>query len=65
MTCTCGHIMLGLVRTEHRSWNPYCPEHGTKSEWWNSEEQKAQRKEDRVRRAELMRRARMKRQVRR
>lgn len=56
--CTCGRIAIGLEVTEHREWNPACPVHGTSSEWWNSEEQRAERAARAERTAELQARAR-------
>jgi hypothetical protein len=56
--CTCGRIAIGLEVTEHRNWNPDCPKHGTGSEWWNSEEQRAKRAARAERLAELQARAR-------
>ena len=37
--CRCGRIKVGSEVTEHRNWNPDCPEHGTESKWWNSPDQ--------------------------
>lgn len=59
--CTCPHIMLGSKKTEQKNWNPDCLAHGTESEWWNSDEQVAKRKEDRERLIEMQRLAREKR----
>ena len=28
MTCTCGHIMVGMERTDARNWSECCEEHG-------------------------------------
>jgi hypothetical protein len=39
VTCTCGRIRIGLRVTEHRNWNPDCPEHGTETDFWKSREQ--------------------------
>lgn len=36
--CTCGRIAVGTYLTDMRNWNPSCPGHGLKSEWYNSEE---------------------------
>jgi hypothetical protein len=39
--CSCARIKLGSEPTDARNWNPDCPAHGTKSEWWRSEAQVA------------------------
>ena len=44
--CTCGEIRLGREPSGSFNWNPDCHEHGTKSLWWRSPEQVAQRKID-------------------
>jgi hypothetical protein len=43
-TCKCGRIHIGSTATEHRNWNPDCPEHGVNSEWWRSPEQVEKRR---------------------
>lgn len=58
MTCKCGRIRVGMQLTEHRNWNPDCPDHGTESDWWKSPEQKAKREADNARLRDLQRRAR-------
>ena len=45
-SCRCGRIMLGSEATEHRNWNPDCPEHGLESDWWKSSEQVEKRRVD-------------------
>lgn len=38
--CVCGRVFVGNHDSGSRNWNPDCPEHGTESEWWNSDEQR-------------------------
>lgn len=35
--CRCGRIRIGMTVTEHRNWNPDCPEHGAGTEWHKGE----------------------------
>lgn len=42
-TCHCPQLAIGLEVLETRNWNPNCPLHGTESEWWNSDTEKAKR----------------------
>jgi len=57
-TCTCARLMLGSTPTESRNWNPDCPEHGTESQWWRSDEQVAKRQADSERLRDLQAQAR-------
>ena len=47
MSCTCAHIMVGFHRTQNKNWNPECEEHEIKSQWYNSDEEKIRREEER------------------
>jgi hypothetical protein len=53
--CRCGRIKIGFEVTEHRNWNPDCPEHGATSDWYRSPEQTAKRDAQRERLTELQR----------
>jgi len=55
--CTCGRLKVGMTVTEHRNWNPDCPEHGVKSQWYRSPEQKAKRDAQDERLRDLQRQA--------
>ena len=44
MRCSCSRIRIGRQLTEHRDWNPDCPEHGLGSDWYQSDEQIAKRR---------------------
>lgn len=46
-TCTCGRIAIGMEITDFYNWHPDCPAHGLGTDWFNSDEQVARRKEDR------------------
>lgn len=37
--CTCPFLNIGMKKSESRNWDPDCPEHGLKSDWWSSPEQ--------------------------
>lgn len=56
--CSCSRIMVGRWDSGSRNWDPYCPEHGLRSEWWNSDEQTAKRAENNARLRDLQLRAR-------
>lgn len=58
MPCRCGRIKIGNEVTDHRNWNPECPEHGVSSDWYRSDEQVAKRAAQRERAIELQRLAR-------
>ncbi len=34
MSCTCGHIVIGLEVTALRSWSELCPEHGVGTQYF-------------------------------
>ena len=55
--------MVGGKETASRNWNPDCPEHGTKSEWWSSPKEIARRQADSERLRELQARAKAARQA--
>jgi hypothetical protein len=59
VACTCGRIRVGNEVTEAGNLDLDCPAHGTKSEWYNSPEHKANRDEfaDRLRRLQAKARA--------
>jgi hypothetical protein len=44
VTCQCSRLAVGRELTEHRNWNPDCPEHGVGSDWYESDEQVAARR---------------------
>lgn len=56
--CECGHIKIGTEDFGARNWSPDCPEHGLKSNWWNSKEQQTKREEQNDRLRDLQRQAR-------
>jgi hypothetical protein len=58
MNCTCGRIKIGSEVTENRNWNPDCPDHGTSSAWWNSNEQTEKRNQANERLRSLQKQAR-------
>lgn len=58
MTCRCSRLRVGRELTEHRNWNPDCPEHGVGTEWYESDEQVAKRQADAERLRDLQARAR-------
>jgi hypothetical protein len=47
--CTCGRLRIGLKLTENRNWHYDCPEHGVKSVWYRSDEQRKKRLEQQER----------------
>ena len=51
--CTCYHIKIGTTVSDNKNLNPECPEHGTKSVWYNSPEQVKKRGERSQRLREL------------
>jgi hypothetical protein len=57
-SCICGAVKVGGKPTGSRNLNLDCPEHGTKSEWWSSPEQAAQRQQQSERLRDLQARAR-------
>jgi hypothetical protein len=57
MACTCGELMLDGKGTGCFNLNYDCPEHGTESEWYRSDEQVAKRKVDTDRLRDLQLRA--------
>lgn len=56
--CRCARIKVGMTVTDSRNWNPDCPAHGIKSEWYRSDEQVAKRERDRAHLRDLQQRAR-------
>ena len=36
MTCTCGHVNVGLDTTNLRSWSDRCDEHGVGTEYFRN-----------------------------
>ena len=56
--CRCARLCVGMEVTEHRNWNPDCPEHGTESAWWRSPEQVEARRQQNERLRDLQRQAR-------
>lgn len=57
-TCRCRFLKIDGRNTYARDWNPDCPEHGTASAWYRSDEQVAKRAADSERLRDLQRRAR-------
>jgi hypothetical protein len=41
--CSCGRLHIGMQATELHNWSPDCPAHGTKSNWYQTEEAKTLR----------------------
>ncbi len=58
MTCTCGHIAIGMILTDAKNWNPDCLDHGIHSTWWSDPEQVAARAQQNRRTMDLQARAR-------
>ncbi len=54
--CTCARLSVG---DGCRNWNPDCPQHGVRTEWWQSSEQTEKRQKQNKRLRELQRLARL------